>query len=183
LIVTTDAAADLPGGVESHDWRQASLSELCNHIVDVHHAALRRELPQIQELLDSVMGRSASINGPAVGVIEHDHDEVADKLAQLRELTADYDTAQALCRTHHRLLEALRSLELELHHHVHEENNILLPRLRSLLRTPHEHAALEAPRPHSRPASRPDRSREELPRCCQGWLAEQTHRTISSRAH
>jgi hypothetical protein len=128
-------------------------------------------------------GLSASINRPALDAIEHDHDEVADKLAQLRELTADYDTAQALCRTHHRLLEALRSLELELHQHVHEENNILLPRLRSLLRTPHEPAVLEAPRPYSRPASRPDRSREALPRCCQGWLAEQTHRTISSRAH
>jgi regulator of cell morphogenesis and NO signaling len=228
MIVTTDAAADLPVGAESRDWRQASLSELSNHIVDVHHAALRRELPQIQELLDSVMrvhgpvdlhlrelpatfaglrgglerhmeleeqvlfpacraleesGLSASINGPAVDAIEHDHDEVADKLAPLRELTADYDTAQALCRTHHRLLEALQSLELELHQHVHEENNILLPRLRSLLRTPGEQAALEAPRPYSRPASRPDRSRDALPRCCQGWLAEQTHRTMSSRAH
>jgi regulator of cell morphogenesis and NO signaling len=227
LIVTTDAAADLPVGVESRDWRQASLSELCNHLVDVHHAALRRELPQIQELLDSVMrvhgpvhlhlrelpatfaglrgelephmeleeqvlfpacraleepGLSASINRPAVDAIEHDHDEVADKLAQLRELTADYDTAQALCRTHHRLLDALRSLELEVHQHVHEENNILLPRLRSLLGTPHERAAPEAPRRRSRRAGRTDRSREALPRCCQGWLAEQTHRTITSRA-
>lgn len=228
LIVTADATTDLPVGVESCDWGRASLSELCDHIVEVHHDALRRNLPQIQELLDSVMrvhgpvhlglrelqvtfallrgelgphieleeevlfpacraleesGLSASLDEAAVDAFEHDHHEVGDTLAQLRELTGEHDTARALCRTHHRLIEALRSLELDLHQHVHEENNILLPRLRSQLGTPHEHATVGAAQPHGGSTPGADRSRGELPVCCQGWLAEQTHRAVSSRAH
>ena len=229
LIVTMDATADLPVGVESRDWGPASLSELCDHIVEVHHDALRRDLPQIQELLDSVMrvhgpahlelhelpaafaalrnelephieleermlfpacraleesGQSASVDKAAVDAFEDDHREIGTQLARLRELTGDYDTtAGALCRTHRRLIEALRSLELDVHRHVHEENNILLPRARSLLRTRQEHVPLEAFQPDGRRASRPDRSREELPLCCRGWLAEHTHRAVSPRAH
>jgi iron-sulfur cluster repair protein YtfE (RIC family) len=127
-------------------------------------------------------GLSASLDEAAVDALEHDHHEVANKLARLRELTADYDLAQARCGTHHRLIDALRSLELDLYPHGHEENNIPLPRLRSLLRTRHAHLALEAPQPHGSAAGRPDRSREELPRCWRGWLAEQTHRAVSARA-
>src|SRR5262245_50330857 len=33
------------------DWRRAPLSELCDHIVAVHHDYLRRELPRLAELL------------------------------------------------------------------------------------------------------------------------------------
>jgi regulator of cell morphogenesis and NO signaling len=39
------------------DWRDASLGELCDHIVDVHHAYLRRELPRIGELSARVAAR------------------------------------------------------------------------------------------------------------------------------
>ena len=38
---------------------------------------------------------------------------------------------RALCGTHRALLESLRELELDLHQHVHEENNILFPRVRA----------------------------------------------------
>jgi iron-sulfur cluster repair protein YtfE (RIC family) len=37
-----------------------------------------------------------------------------------------------LCGTHRALLDALRSLEQDLHQHIHEENNVLLPRVRAL---------------------------------------------------
>jgi regulator of cell morphogenesis and NO signaling len=229
LIAATDAVADPLVGVESRDWWQASLSELCDHIVEVHHDALRRNLPQIQELLDSVMrvhgsvhlelrelpaafaglrselephieleertlfpacraleesDHSASIDKTAADAFEDDHREVGRKLARLRELTGEYDTtAGALCRTHRRLIEALRSLELDVHQHVHEENNIMSPRVRSLLRTRQEHIPLGALQPHDGRANRPERSREQLPLCCRGWLAEQTHRAASPRAH
>jgi iron-sulfur cluster repair di-iron protein len=39
---------------------RASLGELCDHIAAVHHERLRRELPRIAELLDSVM----RVHGP-----------------------------------------------------------------------------------------------------------------------
>jgi regulator of cell morphogenesis and NO signaling len=46
----------------------------------------------------------------------------------LRELSGGYATADALCATHRTLLEGLHGLDLDLHQHVHEENNILFPR-------------------------------------------------------
>ena len=69
---------------------------------------------------------------PLVERHEREHAETGDGLAALRELTDDYNPAHARCGTHRRLLEAFRDFELDLHPHVHEENNVLLPRVRAL---------------------------------------------------
>jgi regulator of cell morphogenesis and NO signaling len=63
---------------------------------------------------------------------EQEHIDTGDAQVALRELTHDYDTANALCRTHRALLDSLHRLELDLHQHIHEENNILFPRARAL---------------------------------------------------
>ena len=63
---------------------------------------------------------------------EREHAETGDALAALRELAHDYDPAGAVCGTHRRLLAALRRLELGLHQHIHEENNVMFPRARAL---------------------------------------------------
>lgn len=55
------------------------------------------------------------------------------QLAPLRELAGDYDVSRALCGTHRALLQALSEFELDLHQHIHEENNVLLPRARELI--------------------------------------------------
>jgi regulator of cell morphogenesis and NO signaling len=60
LIEATDEArgADEREAVDSdegRDWRQAGVGELCDHIVSVHHARLREELPQLTELLATVV--------------------------------------------------------------------------------------------------------------------------------
>jgi regulator of cell morphogenesis and NO signaling len=226
LIAAADAAADLPARLEARDWRSASLTELCDHIVDVHHDGLRRDLPQIAELIDSVMrvhggvdvglrelpmtfralrdelgphleleeralfpvcraleadGLPSGLGEEVLDGLEHDHHEVGETLARLRELTSHYDTARALCRTHHRLLEKLRCLELELHQHVHEENNILLPGLRALLWRGRDRIAA-APTHRRRPqVTKTPTERDDLPICCRGWLGEQFHREISPR--
>jgi len=62
---------------------------------------------------------------------EQEHTDTGDALAALRELAQDYDTSRALCRTHRTLLQALARLELDLHQHIHEENNVLFPRARA----------------------------------------------------
>ena len=63
---------------------------------------------------------------------EYEHRQVGDALAGLRELSGDFDSERALCGTHRALLEALAAFELDLHQHIHEENNVLLPRVREL---------------------------------------------------
>lgn len=40
---------------DEHDVARASITELCDHIVIAHHERLRTELPQIAELLDTVV--------------------------------------------------------------------------------------------------------------------------------
>lgn len=74
---------------------------------------------------------------PQLTMHESAHSNVGEALARMRELGGGYDTSAALCTTHGVLLESLRGLELDLHQHIHEENNILFPRLRGELGEPH----------------------------------------------
>jgi regulator of cell morphogenesis and NO signaling len=74
----------------------------------------------------------AAVAEPLLHEHERDHEHVGDSLTALRELTSDYRVDRALCGTHRALLDALRSLEQDLHQHLHEENNVLFPRVRAL---------------------------------------------------
>jgi regulator of cell morphogenesis and NO signaling len=105
-----------------------------------------------------------------LGEHESEHAALGHALAALRILCGDYDRQAALCNTHRALLDALEAFEQDLHRHVHEENNILLPRARQARPTPTPEARSRAlDRPGSGPPS------ESLPACCEGWIAEQTH--------
>ena len=84
---------------------------------------------------------AAEQGGPPVGeeIIaghEHEHHEVGAALVELRNLCRDYDRGLARCNTHRAMLDALEELELDLHHHVHEENNVLFARARTPSRQP-----------------------------------------------
>jgi regulator of cell morphogenesis and NO signaling len=70
---------------------------------------------------------------PQLEMHEAAHANVGKALARMRELAGGYDTTAALCTTHGVMLEALRGFELDLHQHIHEENNVLFPRLRGEL--------------------------------------------------
>jgi regulator of cell morphogenesis and NO signaling len=60
--------------------------------------------------------------------LESEHEAAGAHLERLSELTGHFDVTQAFCNTHRATLDALRELELDLHEHIHEENNILFPR-------------------------------------------------------
>jgi regulator of cell morphogenesis and NO signaling len=76
-------------------------------------------------------GDASGFDADVIALLEHDHDATGDALSALRELCGGYDPEWALCATHRRLLQALGALELDLHQHVHEENNVLFPRVRA----------------------------------------------------
>lgn len=61
--------------------------------------------------------------------LRDDHQNVGRALGTIRGLCCDFDESRALCVTHRELLRSLRSFELDLHQHVHEENNVLFPRV------------------------------------------------------
>ncbi len=68
-----------------------------------------------------------------LGEHEGEHADVGEALARIRRLAGDYDEAAAFCNTHRGLLRALSELEADTHRHVHEENNVLFPRVRAAL--------------------------------------------------
>ena len=60
-------------------------------------------------------------------LLEDDHAATGDALCALHEFAGSYRTDAALCSTHRSLLRALRAFEIDMHQHVHEENNVLFP--------------------------------------------------------
>jgi regulator of cell morphogenesis and NO signaling len=172
-----EAVSSLPAeDGQARDWREATVGELCDHIVEVHHAALWRDLPRIAELARKVErvhgsaepelaevrrhvdalraelaahmaseeeelfpairalaeGAGSAPSEDALAEHEAEHEQVGATLTRLRELTGGYDRDRARCGTHRVLLDSLQGLEVDLHRHIHEENNILFPRARKL---------------------------------------------------
>jgi len=62
--------------------------------------------------------------------LEGDHAAAGNLLERLSELTGGYDLEHAMCNTHRAAIDGLRELQSDLHVHIHEENNVLFPRVR-----------------------------------------------------
>ncbi len=63
-----------------------------------------------------------------VAVMEDEHDNAAQALSMLRDLTKGYEPPDEACNTYRAWLDGLRELEADMHRHVHKENNILFPK-------------------------------------------------------
>jgi regulator of cell morphogenesis and NO signaling len=68
-----------------------------------------------------------ALAGP-IGMMEHEHAEVAEALADLRQLTGGHAPPAGACNTFRGLYHGLAELERRLHEHIHLENNVLFPR-------------------------------------------------------
>jgi regulator of cell morphogenesis and NO signaling len=135
--------------VEEHHgrlrWDLPRLSELAERAAAVHGEALpalrelRAEFEQLRaELEEHIAGEErelfpllaggGTLDRAQLERLLQEHDTVGLRLRRLRELADGYATEAAVCNTHRGLLQGLHGLELDLHQHVHEENNILFPR-------------------------------------------------------
>ena len=127
-------------------WELPRVSELAARAASAHGGErpelheLREELASLRTELEEHMSDEEGSLFPALaagrtvtaGELEElvrEHEATGARLQRLRELGGDYDLSGALCNTHRALLEGLHGLELDLHQHVHEENNILFPRV------------------------------------------------------
>lgn len=77
--------------------------------------------------------RKAGDVAAAMKELEDEHVVVGDALHKIRALTNSYAVPDDACPTYRSALKGLSALEMDTHHHVHKENNILLPRARRLL--------------------------------------------------
>ncbi len=57
-----------------------------------------------------------------------EHDAAGNLVRQIREASAEYAAPADACTSYKTLLQELHQFELDLHQHVHLENNILFPR-------------------------------------------------------
>jgi len=60
--------------------------------------------------------------------MEAEHDEAGAALERMRTLTDGFTPPDWACNTYRALLDGLHELELDMHQHVHKENNVLFPR-------------------------------------------------------
>src|SRR5262249_61368677 len=74
-----------------------------------------------------------SISNP-VHMMELEHESAGKALEAIRTLTSSYTPPESACFSYKTLYSALKEFEVDLHEHVHLENNILFPRAISLER-------------------------------------------------
>jgi len=134
----------------------AKLAEIIETVVRVHGpehpelAGLERDFTSLREDMLTHAEREerelfpAAIEAAADGTaldpailaeLEADHRATGELLESLRATCGEYDLDAAFCGTHRLMLTSLRDLEADTHQHVHEENNILFPRIREQLAT------------------------------------------------
>ncbi|KAF0248559.1 MAG: hypothetical protein FD167_2037, partial [bacterium] len=71
--------------------------------------------------------RFGSVKNP-VQMMMYEHDQVGDLLKELHSLSDGYTTPSDGCASYSVLYSGLKELELDLHKHIHLENNILFPK-------------------------------------------------------
>lgn len=95
--------------------------------------------PRIKEMENQL----ASGNPPTVQVtylkapismMEQEHDHAGTAMAEIRKLTSNYTLPDDACTTYKLSFAALEAFELDLHQHVHLENNMLFPKALSLFK-------------------------------------------------
>ena len=85
----------------------------------------------------TTFGCGGSIDHP-IEMMNQEHESAAEALEQMRTLSNNYTPPNDACDTFKVLLHSLASLELEMHQHVHKENNILFPRALSMTKSQHQ---------------------------------------------
>lgn len=101
-------------------------------------AELEAHLMKEEMILFPICRQLESADGPVafhcgsvanpIGAMEYEHDMAGEALAKMSQVTQGYTTPEGLCNTYRALMDALKGLELDLHQHIHKENNILFPR-------------------------------------------------------
>ena len=104
----------------------AMSTELMNHLMKEEQVLF----PMVKDLDKSETAPTfhcGLISNP-INQMVYEHIEVGTELEQLRELTDDYTAPEWACNTYRAMLDGLEEMELDLHQHIHKENNILFPR-------------------------------------------------------
>lgn len=91
---------------------------------------------QLAEERELVINRTFLLS--PINMMEQEHDHAGTMLAEIRKLTNDYTPPADACTTYRLCLAALQAFELDLHQHVHLENNMLFPKALKMFEQPNQ---------------------------------------------
>lgn len=99
--------------------------------------------PRIKEMENMVAeGNVIRINHTylrsPINMMEQEHDHAGEMLAEINRLTDNYHPPADACTTYKLSFAALQAFEMDLHQHVHLENNILFPKALQLFGVPNQ---------------------------------------------
>jgi regulator of cell morphogenesis and NO signaling len=87
-----------------------------------------RELQKLTDNESAYLQLNISYVQSPITIMEQEHDHAGSLLNDIRILSNDYTPPEDACTTYRLSYAALKAFELDLHQHVHLENNILFPK-------------------------------------------------------
>ena len=93
-----------------------------------------KELEKLANSANSQFQMNIGYLQSPINVMEHEHDHAGTQLNEIRILTNDYTPPQDACTTYRLSFAALQAFEIDLHQHVHLENNVLFPKAIEMFR-------------------------------------------------
>ena len=117
LFHIQDQFAKLRGELEPHMSKEESV--LFPYVVRMEEAAMANQR--------SPRASFGTVRNP-VRMMMAEHDAAGYILGKIREASSDYTVPADGCISYKTLYSALAELEVDLHQHIHLENNILFPR-------------------------------------------------------
>lgn len=123
-----------------HGWRDPRFAETSSTVFELAQEMLchmqKEEIalfPLVRQIeANTAAGLLGENLADPIRQMEAEHENAGQLVAKLRQLTDDFTPDAEACNTHRALLAGLGELELDLHGHVHKENNILFPRTLAL---------------------------------------------------
>ena len=126
---------------DSHPELHSIFKHFCDVKEELEQHMYKEEnilFPRIKEIHDALekskmhwMPDKYYLSAP-IQVMEEEHDNAGNSLHEIRKLTQNYNPPDNACTTYRLSFNELKEFELDLHQHVHLENNILFPRAQEM---------------------------------------------------
>lgn len=75
---------------------------------------------------------TSDLGNDPIHLMEDEHDAAGAALERMNTLSEGYTPPEGACGTFRAALEGLARLEVDMHQHIHKENNMLFPRARAM---------------------------------------------------